>query len=74
MIKLGALWKPKESGKDGPVLSGSINDSVRIVIFKNGYKKEPNHPDYILYAQENERKPKASKPVAREVPEEDVSF
>lgn len=74
MIKLGALWKPKESGKDGPVLAGSINGDVRIVIFKNGYKKEPNHPDYILYVQQNDKKGKSSKPQGREVQEEDAPF
>ncbi len=59
MIKLGALWAG--NGKEGsPVLSGQINGDVRIVIFKNGYKTEDKHPDYLLYIEAAERKEKPS--------------
>lgn len=72
MIKLGALWKSKD--KDGkPFLQGQINQDVRIVILPNGFKKEPNQPDYLLYAQENERKSKGPKS-PKENQEEDAPF
>ena len=67
MIKLGALWK----NKDGQGLSGSINDTARILVLKNGFKKAENHPDYILYVVENERKnvgAKAAAPKEEEAP------
>lgn len=51
MTKLGALW----ISKTGKALSGTIEiDGVKtpIVIFDNGYKKEDNHPDKIIYLSE----------------------
>jgi len=73
MIKLGALWvsKTKEGEK---ILSGQINQDTRIVILKNGFKKEDGQPDFYLYAQPNERKSKGSKAPAREAQEEDAPF
>ena len=42
--KLGGLWVNKEKG----YMSGTINGE-RVIIFKNGYKSEEKHPDYIVY-------------------------
>lgn len=44
LVKIGALWKPKEQGK--VVLSGKMGDA-RVIIFKND-KKQENHPDYTI--------------------------
>lgn len=52
MTKLGALWKNK-NGKD--MFSGSIEidgKKTPLVVFPNGYKEEPKHPDYIIYLSE----------------------
>lgn len=42
--KIGSLWVNKEKG----YMSGTINGE-RVIIFKNGYKSEEKHPDYIVY-------------------------
>ena len=47
--QLGALWN-KESSK-GQYMSGHITineETINIVCFKNGYKKEDKHPDWII--------------------------
>jgi hypothetical protein len=55
MIKLGALWVGKD--KDGqPMMSGTINQTTRILVLKNGFKKEDKQPDYIIYVAPNEKK------------------
>ena len=55
--KIGALWvKENKNGKK--YLSGEIEfngEKVRIVIFKNTYKKEKKHPDYIIKKSENKQ-------------------
>lgn len=50
--KIGALWLKK--GKNGNMfMSGRIdvgNDNeMSLLVFKNGYKDQPNHPDYVIY-------------------------
>jgi uncharacterized protein (DUF736 family) len=45
--KLGALWL-KTSAKGAKFMSGKIN-GVDVVIFKNTFKEEEKHPDYIVY-------------------------
>lgn len=49
--KLGALWLGK-SQKGATYMSGVVTvDGVetRVVVFKNGFKEAPNHPDYVIY-------------------------
>ena len=46
---IGALWL-KESEK-GKYMSGIIEiegQKIPIVVFKNSYKKEDKHPDYVI--------------------------
>lgn len=48
--KIGALWQT-ESAK-GTYYTGSIEvggEVIKVVVFKNGYKKESKHPDMIIY-------------------------
>lgn len=48
---IGALWA-KTSKKGLEFLSGTIEiDNVRheIVLFKNGRKSKPNHPDWTIF-------------------------
>jgi hypothetical protein len=33
-------------------LSGEIEDLGRIIVFKNGYKEQDKHPDYVVYVSE----------------------
>ena len=45
--KIGALWLQKD--KNGNTyMSGNVGDT-KVVIFKNTYKKEDKHPDYVVY-------------------------
>ena len=47
--KIGALWL--KQGKKGKFMSGEIEiDGVthKLTVFKNDYKKEDKHPDYII--------------------------
>jgi hypothetical protein len=48
--KIGALWE-NTTGKGQKYLSGQIEidgKKIRIVAFKNGYKKEDKHPDWNI--------------------------
>ncbi len=45
--KIGALWL-KKSAKGTSFLSGELN-GLPVVVFKNNYKEQPKHPDYIVY-------------------------
>ena len=45
--KIGALWL-KTSAKGAKFMSGEIN-GVPVVIFKNTFKEEEKHPDYLVY-------------------------
>ncbi len=49
--KLGALWQ--KSSARGDYFTGTVN-GVKVVVFRNGYKQEEKHPDWIVY----ESKPK----------------
>lgn len=58
--KLGALWEKKNS-MGGSFFSGVLNvngEAIKIVVFKNGYKKEERQPDYEIFA--SEPKPQAT--------------
>lgn len=58
LVKVGALWL--KVGNNGKFMSGTItlggddNDTVRLLVFKNGYKEEAKHPDYVIYTPEGE--------------------
>jgi len=47
MDKIGALWL--KDGKGGKFMSGIIGGK-QVLIFKNKYKKQDNHPDYNVFA------------------------
>lgn len=49
---IGALWL-KESQKGQQYFTGTI-DGKRIVVYANGYKKEPKHPDFVIYEDKRE--------------------
>jgi hypothetical protein len=72
LVKIGALWIGKSQGGVG-YMSGVIQDSsgndIRVIVFKNGYKEEDKHPDYVVYLskeREQAKKPEANgKPAAK---------
>lgn len=54
MIQLGGLWE--QTDKNGNTyFSGSMGQG-RLVMFKNSFKKENKHPDYVLYITEKTKK------------------
>ena len=62
MIKLGALWR--KTSKDGGIyLSGSINESTRVIVLPARERKSDKSPDYYLFLDEN--KPMDERPRQR---------
>lgn len=55
MIKAFALWS--NEGPKGKYLSGSLG-GLKVLIFKNSYKKADKDPDYIAYFAEKEQESK----------------
>jgi uncharacterized protein (DUF736 family) len=70
LIKLGALWRPRNENSKA-VLTGSVNQDMRIVIMPNGFKKKDNDPDFIIYLSKAEKKDQ-EKPRAQA--DEDIPF
>jgi hypothetical protein len=62
MIKVSGIWENK-THKGETFFSGSFG-GVRVIILKNGFKKEgSNEPDYNMYFDENKKEaPKETKP------------
>lgn len=49
--QIGALWLSKRRTSRGEEYwSGNIN-GAKVVMFKNTRKKEPKHPDFLIYKQ-----------------------
>jgi hypothetical protein len=47
-LRLSGLWIGKT--KSGEVyFSGSLNSSIKLLVFKNSYKQGDNDPDYVAY-------------------------
>ena len=47
-LKLTGLWK--NQARDGQeYFAGSLAPGVRVLIFKNGFKKDERDPDAVLY-------------------------
>lgn len=55
--KVGALWLRTAKNSGDKYMSGVVDidgdNSIRVVVFKNGYKEETKHPDYVIYIQED---------------------
>ena len=52
--RIGALWLGK-TRTGGGMMSGRIelaDGQIRILVFKNSYKENEKHPDYIIYEPE----------------------
>jgi len=56
--KVGALWIRSAKNSGNKYMSGVVDldgdNSIRVVVFKNGYKEEKKHPDYVIYIQEED--------------------
>lgn len=56
MLQLGGLWI-NESKKGEKYMVGYLGN-LRLLVFKNQYKEEEKHPDYIMYVDEKDREEK----------------
>lgn len=70
LVKLGALWLGKD--KDGKTMMTGLLGDARLMVLRNGYKKEEKHPDFILYVAPSEKKEK--KPVQESNEFDDLPF
>ena len=56
LVKIGALWLHKKNGKT--FMSGRIeldkDNEMRILVFKNDYKEEDKHPDFVIVEPQQE--------------------
>lgn len=73
-IRMGGLWR--YDNNDGTItLKGSLG-GIQVAIRANGYKRESNQPDYILYFEE--KAPKEVRPTSSGAPtvmaEEEIPF
>jgi len=74
LVRVGALWLGE--GRNGKYMSGRIElnegQEVRILVFKNNYKEEDKHPDYIIYepetTEENKNRDNAAKKWNDDIP------
>ena len=54
MIQLGGLWI-NESKSGNKYMSGYLGNA-KLMIFKNNFKSEDKHPDYVMYIASNKPK------------------
>lgn len=66
--RVGALWIGE--GRNGKFMSGRIELSegqeVKILVFKNNYKDQSKHPDYIIYEPESKEEETNRKKAAKD--------
>lgn len=55
LMQVSGLWKNTSANGD-TYLSGKLGPNVRILVFKNKYKTQENHPDYQVYFAPVERR------------------
>lgn len=66
LVQLTGLWKG--SDKNGNVtLTGSLG-GARLLVFKNNYKKDEKHPDYIVYLAEKQKEQERAPAIEEEAP------
>lgn len=54
LVQIGGLWRNKTD--DGKTYLAGYLGNARLLVFPNGFKKEPRHPDWILYVAPNKPK------------------
>lgn len=53
MLQLGGLWV-NESKSGTKYMTGYLGN-LKIMVFRNNYKSEDKHPDYVMYLTEKPR-------------------
>lgn len=56
--KVGAMWKKKQKGKD-EFFSMEVA-GLSLIAFKNSFKEESKHPDFIVYERTDKGEEKAA--------------
>lgn len=54
LIQITGLWENKKA--DGSTYFSGYLGGASIVIFKNGYKTETKHPDWVMYVGESKKR------------------
>lgn len=54
LVKIAALWL--NEGKDGKKFMAGYLGDAKLLVFRNNYKEEDKHPDYIVYVAAKEKK------------------
>jgi len=70
MLQLGGLWV-NESKKGEKYMVGYLGN-LRLLVFKNQYKKEDKHPHYVMYLAEQDHEKESAKD--DDILDEDVAF
>lgn len=73
MLQLGGLWV-NETKKGEKYMVGYLG-GLRLLVFKNKYKKEDKHPNYIMYvaAQDHDKSAKEDDDML-DIDNEDIAF
>ena len=58
-LRVTGLWWREDRNGDS-FLSGSLSQSLKLLIFKNSFKHNPNDPDYHCYLAWQQRKKSAA--------------
>lgn len=69
MLQLGGLWV--NESKSGVKYMTGYMGNLKLMIFRNNYKKEDNQPDYIMYLAE---KPRPENPDENSENKDDIPF
>jgi hypothetical protein len=74
--KIGALWENKTS-KGQVYMAGQIEwkgEKIKIVAFKNGYKKEDRHPDWNIMISKPKEERQQEEPKSADGFQDDIPW
>jgi hypothetical protein len=54
MLQLGGLWINESLSGKGKYMTGYLGN-LKIMVFRNNFKTEDKHPDYVMYLTEKKR-------------------
>lgn len=69
MLQLGGLWV--NESKSGVKYMTGYMGNLKLMIFRNNFKKEDNQPDYVMYLAE---KPRNNESNSEENKSDDIPF
>lgn len=72
MLQKGGLWLNRT--KDGEIYFTGYDGNLKLLIFKNKFKENDTHPDYVMYVTEKPRKQEASANELEQELTDDIPF